>query len=113
MDNLLDADSVHVVYITIPRDDADKLARRLVEKRLAACVSVSPKVESYYLSKGKIKRDEEARVICKTVAKKFNELVDFVSRSHPYDVPEIISFPVANGLPEYIAWVHEQTESLE
>ena len=110
MDNLLDADSVHVVYITIPRDVAHEMARQLVERRLAACVSVSPKVESYYWWKGKVKHDEEARLICKTVEKKFHDLVDFVHGAHPYDVPEIISFPVANGLPEYIAWVHQETE---
>ena len=110
MENLLDSDSVHVVYITVPGDAADNLARKLVEKRLAACVSISPNIESYFWWNGKVQHEKEARLQCKTVEKKFHELMEFVQANHPYDLPEIISFPVANGHPDYIAWVHNETE---
>jgi periplasmic divalent cation tolerance protein len=110
VDNLLDADSVHVVYITIPRDLAEDMAQKLVEKRLAACVSISPNIESFFWWNGKVKREKEARLRCKTVEKKFHALMEFVHAHHPYEVPEIISFPIANGHPDYIAWVHNETE---
>jgi periplasmic divalent cation tolerance protein len=104
------ADSVQVVFISIPREDAGAMAKRLVENRLAACVSVTPKIESYYRWQGEIKQDEEAMLICKTTATKLGELSEFVRDNHPYDVPEIIAVSVANGLPEYIAWVRSETE---
>ena len=110
MDNLLDADLVHIVYITVPRDDGKKLARKLVEKRLVACVNIVSAVESYFWWKGAVKHDEESLLICKTTVTKFQALMKYVHDSHPYDIPEIIAYPVATGHPDYIAWIHQETQ---
>ena len=106
----IQAESIRVVFITIPRDEADRLARKLVEKRLAACVNVVPKVESYYWWDEAVQHDEETLLICKTTEAKFRALMTYTQDTHPYDLPEIISFPLADGLPEYLAWVTKETE---
>ena len=110
MQNLLDADLVHIVYITIPRDEGKNLARKLVEKRLVACVNIVSVVESYFWWKGSVKHDVESLLICKTTVAKFQDLMAYVHEVHPYDVPEIIAYPVATGHPDYIAWIHKETE---
>jgi periplasmic divalent cation tolerance protein len=104
------AESIRIVFITIPRDEANKLARDLVEQRLAACVNIVPKIESYFWWDDAVQHDEEALLICKTTEEKFRALMEYTRETHPYDLPEIISFPLSDGLPEYLAWVHKETE---
>ncbi len=107
---LNNAESIRVVFITTPRNEANKLARQLVEKRLAACVNIAPKVESYFWWDDAVQHDQEALLICKTTEAKLGELMTFVQESVAYDLLEIISFPLSEGLPEYLAWVRKETE---
>jgi len=104
------ATSVRIVFISIPRDEANKLARKLVEQRLAACVNLVPKIESYFWWDDAVQHDEEALLIVKTTESRFRDLMDFVQENHPYDLPEVIGFPLSEGLPEYIAWIRKETE---
>ena len=101
--------NIRVVYITIPSDEATALAKDIVKHRLAACVNVVPKVDSYFWWEGEIQNEAEALLICKTTQNKLDRMIDFVRHEHPYDLPEIIAVPVAEGLPEYINWVLEET----
>lgn len=99
------SESVRVVFISTPRDESGSLARQLVEKRLAACVNIVPKIESYFWWDDVVEHDEEALLIAKTTEGRFKELMNFVEETHPYDLPEVISVPLADGLPEYVAWL--------
>jgi len=103
-------ETVRVVFISIPRDEANKLARTLVEKRLAACINIVPKIESYFRWVNKVEHDEEALLIAKTTQQRIDELMLYVQANHPYELPEVISLPLSEGLPDYVAWVKKETK---
>ncbi|MBD3258891.1 divalent cation tolerance protein CutA [candidate division GN15 bacterium] len=101
-------ETVRVVFISIPREDAAAFARQIVEERLAACANIVPKIESYYWWDGEINHDSESMLIIKTTHEKFADLQAFILANHPYDVPELIGFPLKDALPEYVAWVKNE-----
>jgi periplasmic divalent cation tolerance protein len=103
-------ENVRVVFISIPRGDADAFARQLVEERLAACVNIVPMMESYYWWDDVVNHDNEALLIVKTTAERFGDLQEYVEEHHPYDLPELIALPLVDALPEYVAWIHKETE---
>ena len=100
---------VRVVLVSIPHDEARKMARLLVENRLAACVNIVPKIDSYFWWDNAVQTEEEALLIIKTTAARFEKLCSFVEEHHPYDLPEIIALPLIDGFSEYIDWVHAET----
>ncbi|MDX9858133.1 MAG: divalent-cation tolerance protein CutA [candidate division Zixibacteria bacterium] len=102
-------ENIRVVFISIPRDEAGQFGRQLVANRLCACVNVVPKIESYFWWDGEVEKDEESLLLVKTTQDRFPELMAWVKENHPYDVPEVISVPLAGGLPEYVAWVKDET----
>jgi periplasmic divalent cation tolerance protein len=99
---------VRAVFVTIPRDKAQELARLIVENRLAACVNIVPQIESFYWWEGKVQSNDEALLIIKTTAARFDALQIFVLDHHPYDLPEVIALPVDTGLDAYLKWVAEE-----
>ncbi len=103
-------DDVRVVFISTPRDEVKKFARALVEERLAACVNIVPRMESFYRWEGKVLADEEALLIVKTTATRFPALREFVEENHPYDLPELIGVSITDGLPGYLNWVSAETK---
>ncbi|MDD3732353.1 MAG: divalent-cation tolerance protein CutA [candidate division Zixibacteria bacterium] len=102
--------TIRVVYISIPRDEARNLSRGIVENRLAACVNIIPKIESYFWWEDKVQFDEESLLIVKTTDAKFNDLMEYVLENHPYELPEIIGLPLVAAFPDYIAYVKTETE---
>ena len=106
-------ESVRVVYISVPREEAKAFARQIVEERLAACVNIVPKIESFYWWDEEINHDEEALLIVKTTHDRFPDLQEFVLANHPYDVPELIAFSLTDALPEYVAWIKGEVEDTE
>ncbi len=101
-------ESVRIVYISIPRDEAEKMALALVEQRLAACVNVVPRIESYFWWDDAVQTDQESLLIVKTTKAKFERLTEYVIENHPYELPEIIALPLIAALPEYVAWVKRE-----
>jgi len=98
-------DGYCVVFCSCPSDEhAEKLARSLVESRLAACVQIIP-IRSFYEWKGEIHRDEERLLLIKAKAGLYPELEDFITKNHPYEVPEIIQVPIKAGLRSYLDWI--------
>lgn len=86
--------------------EARKIARALVEGKLAACVNVlRAPVESIYRWKGKVETAREFLLVIKTTRKRFAALEAKVRRMHSYDVPEIIALPIEQGSRAYLAWV--------
>ena len=97
-----------VVFITTPtQEEAKRLADRLVEASLAACVQILPEMESVYRWAGKVERQNEHLLIAKTTAERFAELEKEIRALHSYDTPEIVSFPLTAGSPEYLRWLRD------
>lgn len=102
--------STQMLFCTCEDDtEAAALARVLVEQKLAACVNIVPKVRSIYQWQGKIEDDSEVLLIIKTATDKVASLKQAVVEHHSYDSPELISFNIEDGLPEYLQWIGEQT----
>ncbi|MEF9437814.1 MAG: divalent-cation tolerance protein CutA [Candidatus Mariimomonas ferrooxydans] len=99
-----------VVLITAPKEEeAVKIAKVLVEKRLAACVNMIKDIRSIYRWQGKIEDDTEILLIVKTKKRLFEALATEVKRIHSYTVPEIIALPIVQGLEDYLKWLSEST----
>lgn len=95
-----------VVLVTCPSQrSAKQLATMLVNKRLAACVNLMPRVQSIFWWKGKLDRASESLLIIKTSARRFPVLMRAVRAHHPYEVPEIIALPIVKGFHPYLAWI--------
>jgi periplasmic divalent cation tolerance protein len=94
-------------------DDADSLARALVERRLAACVNAIGKVASTYRWKGEVQRDQETLLIIKTRAERLAAVEQTIREKSKYELPEIIALPVAAGGADYLAWIRESVAELK
>jgi periplasmic divalent cation tolerance protein len=95
-----------VVLTTVPDEQhAQRIAEALVESRLAACVTVLPKVRSVYRWQGAIERSDEIQLLIKTQLDRYGPLQSRIRELHPYDVPEILAVQVVAGLPDYVDWV--------
>jgi periplasmic divalent cation tolerance protein len=90
-------------------EDAERIARELVERRLAACVNVVPGLVSIYRWKGRVERDEERLLLIKTRAERFLELKAALVALHPYELPEVLALPVQAGHEPYLDWIDEST----
>jgi len=91
------------------QEEAESLAGRIVENRLAACVQLS-KIESLYTWEGKLCNDPEIRLMIKTKQTLYKELADFIVANHSYEVPQIISLGIENGTADYLGWIDEVTK---
>lgn len=99
-----------MVFTTLPTaEGARTLVRGLLDARLVACGTVLDHATSIYRWEGAIEESAEAQVILKTRRDRWDDLVGAVRAAHPYDVPELVAVPVADGLPTYLAWVTEET----
>jgi periplasmic divalent cation tolerance protein len=87
------------------REQAESLARELVERKLAACVNVVHDVCSAYRWKGEITRDNEELLIIKSSESLFPRLRDAILELHSYETPEILAIPIADGDGSYLAWL--------
>jgi len=98
---------VRIVLVTCGNvAEARRIARAVVEKRLAACVNiVLGSVESVYRWKDQVETARERLLIIKTTAARLAELEREVKRLHKYEVPEFLVLPVSGGSKEYLAWV--------
>jgi periplasmic divalent cation tolerance protein len=102
---------ISIVFVTAgSEEEAARIGRTLVEERLAACANLVPSIRSIYRWKGKICDEREFLIIIKTRTSKYESLQKRVKELHSYEVPEIVSFPLVRGLPQYLDWVWEETE---
>jgi periplasmic divalent cation tolerance protein len=104
-------DNNHVlVYLTTPdMQIGEGIANALIERRLAACVNLTP-VHSIYRWEGQINREDETLLIVKTRADLFEtQFLPAVQELHPYQVPEIIALPIMMGAAGYLRWIDEET----
>lgn len=91
-------------------EEARKIARALVERRLAACVNIVPQVSSIYRWQGKVEDAQEWLLIVKTTAQAFDQVRDAIAELHSYDLPECICLPIEDGSAEYLNWIGGSVE---
>ena len=98
-----------VVYVTVSSaDEGARIARTLVEERLAACVNRLPGVCSTYRWEGKLEQSGEELLLIKTTKNLFAALEQRVCELHSYAVPEVIAVPIIAGSKPYLQWLDEQ-----
>ena len=98
-----------VVLSTAPsREVAVRLAKVMVERRIAACVNILP-CTSVYRWDGEVKEDKEHLMVIKTRRTYIDDLRDLMASEHPYDLPELVSLEVEDGSAEYLNWLKEET----
>ena len=101
-----------VVLVTVPsQKEGERIARKLVENRLAACVNIIPHLLSIYRWEGKIEEEGEFLLVLKTAGERFSELREKIKRIHSYSVPEILALPVLDGNTDYMEWVYRETRA--
>ena len=100
------AEEVRVVLVTAPdAETGERIARALVEERLIACANVVPGIRSIYRWQGRVAEDAEVLLVLKTRASRCEALAARVKALHPYELPEVIALPVADGSEAYLDWV--------
>ena len=93
------------------REQAESIARELVERKLAACVNVIPGMTSFYRWRGELQREGEVLLVVKSRRGLFDRLAARVRELHSYQVPEIIALPVIVGDEDYLRWLSEATQA--
>jgi len=102
-------DAVIVLTTTGSKEEAERIAETLVEERLAACVTIVPRVKSVYRWKGRVEKSEEYLLLIKTVRGLYGRLEERIRGLHSYELPEILAVSVDRGLEEYLRWVAGET----
>lgn len=97
-----------IILTTTPSiEEAESLARKIIEARLAACVQVLPRMKSFYFWENAVQTDAEHLLLIKTVPEKYDELEKFIQSNHSYDVPEIVALRAEKVSENYSKWLKE------
>ena len=91
-------------------DEAKKIAHALVERRLAACVNIVPRIESVYRWKDQVESAEEWLLLFKTRSSAFERVRDAIEELHSYELPECIMLEIAEGDKAYLEWLEKNTD---
>jgi periplasmic divalent cation tolerance protein len=91
-------------------EEGNKICAAILEKRLAACVNIVPKISSLFWWQGKIDAADEVLLIVKTRASRVKDIIDAVKAIHSYSVPEVIALPVITGHSDYLDWIAGEVE---
>jgi len=94
-------------------EEARKIARQLVERRIAACVNLVPKITSIYRWQGNIDEAQEWLLIVKTTAAAFGQVREAIAELHSYELPECVSLAIEDGSPAYLQWIAESVTARE
>jgi len=101
---------IQVMTTTETKEQAQVIARYLVEEKLAACVQITGAVESTYRWKGKVECAQEWVCLIKTREDLFLKVESAIKKLHSYEIPEIIAVPIIKGCKEYLKWLDESLE---
>jgi periplasmic divalent cation tolerance protein len=102
-------DYIQVFTTVEKREDADRIASTVVNKRVAACAQILGPIHSTYWWKGKVEEAGEWLVMMKTRQDLFSSLEKEIRAIHPYEVPEIIALPIVAGSASYLDWIEAET----
>jgi periplasmic divalent cation tolerance protein len=104
-------DKIVVLSACANQEEAERLARLLVDRRLAACVNVIPGMRSYYRWKGAVEAAGECLLIVKSSRDLFASLTAALEKAHSYEVPEALAIPIVDGAAKYLSWLGENLRS--
>jgi periplasmic divalent cation tolerance protein len=102
-----------VLTTAASEEEAKKIARHLVEHRLAACVNIVPQIMSFYRWQGNVEESREWLLIVKTTAAAFIQVRDAIAGLHSYEVPECVCLNIVDGSPAYLDWIAESVSAEE
>ncbi|WEU40718.1 MAG: divalent-cation tolerance protein CutA [Candidatus Odinarchaeum yellowstonii] len=99
------------VFVTTSNPvEAENISKKIIENKLAACVSIVRDITSIYTWKNKIERSSECLLIIKTLEEKYSELEKTIIENHSYEIPEIISVKINTGYERYLNWIFESVK---
>lgn len=104
-------DKIVVLCTCESEEQAERVARHLIDRRLAACVNILTRVRSIYRWKDKVEDAAEFVLLIKSRRDKFADLSAELKRMHSYEIPEVIALPVVDGSEEYLAWLDREIEN--
>jgi periplasmic divalent cation tolerance protein len=105
-------DHHQLVLCTCPdANTARRIAEHLIDARLAACVNILPGILSVYHWQGKRESTQEQLLLIKTTAAAYAQLEQAIVEQHPYELPEVITVSIENGLTHYLAWIDDSVQS--
>jgi periplasmic divalent cation tolerance protein len=97
---------VQIILCTCPdQESAEKIARLLVEGKLAACVNILPGITSYYRWREQLESAQEHLLLIKSNKDRYSSVETAILENHPYELPEIVAISVEQGLPDYLHWI--------
>jgi len=100
------------ITTTVPSAQVgESLASGIIEGRMGACVQISGPVTSVYRWQGNIETSQEWRFVVKTIESRRDQVVDYLRRNHPYELPEIVEHSVAWVEPRFLAWVTQESSA--
>lgn len=102
---------IYVVTTFLPQlNKAKQIAKIILEKRLAACVNINNKIQSFFWWKNKISKEEEIELSFKTSYKKIQPLIKYIEKNHPYECPSVLVYEIKKTNKKYIQWVINETK---
>jgi periplasmic divalent cation tolerance protein len=104
------AGGFHPVTVSIAAPDREtgrRLARLLVEARLAACAQLIDPILSVYRWRGEVKEEPEVLLLAKSSQELLPRIGELLAREHPYELPELVAAPIADGSPGYLQWLQD------
>jgi periplasmic divalent cation tolerance protein len=102
-----------VLTTTGSEEEANRIARHLVARHLAACVNIVPQIKSIYRWQDKVEEAREWLLIVKTTAAAFGQVRQAIAELHPYDLPECICLMIEDGSTKYLEWIAESVVAAE
>lgn len=101
----------YFVYVTAAdKEEALRIARQVVEERLAACANVLDSIRSIYWWEGAVQEADEAVLILKTTEAKLPALIEAVRQAHSYGCPCVVAVPISAGNPAFLQWIEAETK---
>ncbi len=99
------------IYVTAADEaEAERIARKVVEERLAACANMLGAIKSVYWWEGKVCEGDEVALVLKTSNSRKDELVNRIRQLHSYDCPCIVCLPIADGNSDFLQWIDSETK---
>ncbi|MFC1730287.1 divalent-cation tolerance protein CutA [candidate division KSB1 bacterium] len=102
-----ESEKIVMMVTAASSSEASTIGKAIVEKRLAACCSIIPNIQSIYWWRGKVTEDAEVLLMIKTLKSAEAEIINTIKSMHSYELPEMISLTMTGGFDRYFNWIEE------